>query len=157
SADRFHGNAGDLFALQSEITSRIAVALNAELVGAEAARPMERPDALHYLIRGRAALWKSPTAESYAEAVGFFARALALEPASVEAQSLLASTLSARAIFNLSGSAAADIARAKILVGQALAASPLDPAVHYAKGQLLYSEHRCDEAIPEFETAIAFS
>jgi tetratricopeptide (TPR) repeat protein len=108
-------------------------------------------------MRGRAALWKSPTAESYAEAAGFFERALALEPASVEAQSLLASTLSTRAIFNLSGSAAADIARAKILVGQALSASPLDPAAHYAEGQLLYAQHRCDEAIPEFETVIGFS
>jgi hypothetical protein len=88
SAERLDGDEGDLSAVQSEITSRIAVALNAKLVGAEAARPMEPPDTLHYLMRGSAALWKSPTADSYAEAVGFFERALALEPASVEAQSL---------------------------------------------------------------------
>jgi TolB-like protein/DNA-binding winged helix-turn-helix (wHTH) protein len=156
-AGRFDGGAEDLFAVENEITSRISVALNGELIRVEAARRIERPDTLHYLMRGRAALWKSPTAESYAEAAGFFERALALEPASVEAQSLLASTLSTRAIFNLSGSAAADIARAKILVGQALSASPLDPAAHYAEGQLLYAQHRCDEAIPEFETVIAFS
>ena len=156
-SDRFDGGAEHLFAVENEITSRIAVALNAELVGAEAARPTERPDALHYLMRGRAALWKSPTAESYAEAAGFFERALALEPASVEARSLLAGTLSARAIFNFTDSAAADIARAETLVEQALAASPLSPSAHYAKGQLLYAQHRCDEAIPEFETVIAFS
>ena len=58
--------------MENEITSRIAVALNAELIGVEAARPTEHPDALHYLMLGREALWKSPTAESYAEAVGFF-------------------------------------------------------------------------------------
>jgi TolB-like protein/DNA-binding winged helix-turn-helix (wHTH) protein/Tfp pilus assembly protein PilF len=156
-AGRFDGDTGDLFAVQNEITGRMAVALNAELIGEEAARPMERPDALNYLMRGRAALWKSPTAESYAEAVGFFERVLKLEPSSVEAQGLLASTLSARAIFNLSGSAAADIVRAETLVGRALAASPLSPTAHYAKGQLLYAQHRCDEAIPEFETVIAFS
>jgi len=86
-ADRFDGGAEDLFAVENEITSRISVALNAELIGVEAARPIERPDTLHYLMRGRAALWKSPTAESYAEAAGFFERALALEPTSVEAQS----------------------------------------------------------------------
>jgi adenylate cyclase len=43
-AERFDGDAGDLFALQDDITSRIAVALDLELVGAEAARPMEHPD-----------------------------------------------------------------------------------------------------------------
>ena len=155
SAERFDGDAGDLFAVQ--ITSRIAIALNAELIEAEAARPMERPDTLNYLMRGRASLWKSPTAESYAEAVGFFERALALEPASVEAQSLLAGTLAARALFRLTGSPAADLARAETLVGQALEASPISPIAHHAKGQLLYAQRRCDEAIPEFETVIAFN
>jgi len=143
--------------VENEITSRIAVALNAELIGVEAARPTEHPDALHYLMLGREALWKSPTAESYAEAVGFFERAVMLEPASVEARSLLAGTLSARAIFNFTGSAAADLARAETLVGEALAASPLNPIAHHAKGQLLYAQHRCDGAIPEFETVIAFN
>jgi tetratricopeptide (TPR) repeat protein len=143
--------------VENEITSRIAVALNAELIGVEAARPTEHPDALHYLMLGREALWKSPTAESYAEAVGFFERAVMLEPASVEARSLLAGTLSARAIFNFTGSAAADLVRAETLVGQALAASPLNPSAHHAKGQLLYAQHRCDGAIPEFETVIAFN
>ena len=35
-AERFDGDAGDLFALQDEITSRIAVALDLELVETEA-------------------------------------------------------------------------------------------------------------------------
>jgi TolB-like protein len=42
-AERFAGDAGDLFALQDEVTSRIAVALNLELVAAEAARPTVNP------------------------------------------------------------------------------------------------------------------
>jgi adenylate cyclase len=45
-AGRFDRETGDLFTPQNEITSRIAVALDTELVGAEAARPTERPDAL---------------------------------------------------------------------------------------------------------------
>src|ERR1700730_6395864 len=57
-AERFYGDAGDLFALQDEITSRIAVALNLELISAEAARPTEHPDALYYILRGRAATLK---------------------------------------------------------------------------------------------------
>src|SRR5215831_15846077 len=38
-AERFDADAGDLFALQDEITSQIAVALNLELVAAESVRP----------------------------------------------------------------------------------------------------------------------
>src|SRR5258708_8596020 len=53
-AERFDRDTGDLFVLQNEITSRIAVALGTELVGAEAARPTENPDALDYILRGRA-------------------------------------------------------------------------------------------------------
>jgi len=49
-AERFAGDTGDLFALQNEITSRIAVALYLELIGAEATRPTEHPDALDYIF-----------------------------------------------------------------------------------------------------------
>src|SRR5690348_4042910 len=43
-ADRFDRDTDDLFALQSEITSRLANALGVELIAAEAARPTEHPD-----------------------------------------------------------------------------------------------------------------
>jgi hypothetical protein len=63
-AERFYGDADDLFALQDEITSRIAVALNLELVSAEAARPAEHLDALYYIVRGRAAANKPQTRDT---------------------------------------------------------------------------------------------
>jgi len=58
-ADRFDCDADDLFAMQNEITSRIAVALNLELVGTEARRPTDRPDALEFILWGRAK-WSTP-------------------------------------------------------------------------------------------------
>jgi TolB-like protein/DNA-binding winged helix-turn-helix (wHTH) protein len=73
-AERFDRDTSDLFALQNEITSRIAIALNLELVDAEAARPTDRPDALDYVLRGRVAFNKLPTRESYTEAISLFAR-----------------------------------------------------------------------------------
>jgi len=79
-ADRFDDNTANLFVLQDEITRRIAVALNLELIDAEAARPTERPDAVDYILRGRAALYKPPSRDSYAEAVSLFERGLALDP-----------------------------------------------------------------------------
>src|SRR4029077_13818974 len=107
-AERVDGDPGSLFALQDEITSRIAVALNLELVGAEAARPTEHPDALDYILRGRAATLKPTTRETRVDAIGMFERALALDPHSAVAQSYLATALTARVIDNLSATVAAD-------------------------------------------------
>ena len=154
-AERFDRDIGDLFALQNEITGRIAVALNLELIGAEAGRPTEHPDALDYIFRGRAALAKPQSRDNYAEAISLYERALALDPGSVEAQSLLASALAGRVLEGMTNSRAADIERAEGLVEQALAASPRSPLAHYARGQVLRAQGRYEEAIPEYETAIA--
>jgi adenylate cyclase len=156
-ADRFDRDAGDLFALQDEITSRIAVALNLELIGTEAARPTDDPDALDYILRGRAAGAKAPTRDNYKEVIGPFEHALALDPSSVEAQSLLATALTNRVLDYMSDSNAADIERAEGLIAQALAASPRSPLAHWAKGQLLTAKFRYDEAIPEYEAVISFN
>jgi adenylate cyclase len=134
-ADRFQHDTGDLFALQNEITSRIAVALNLELIGAEAARPTDNPDALDYILRGRAASLEPPSRENRAEAIGLFERALALDPQSVEAQSRLATALTARVLDGMTASRAVDIERAERLVMHALAASSRSPLARFAKGQ----------------------
>jgi adenylate cyclase len=156
-AERFDRNAGDLFAVQNEIVSRIAVALKLELIGAEAARPTAHPDALDYLLRGRAAHARPHSRENRAEAIGLFERALALDQQSVAAQSYLATALTARVLDNLTDSAAADLARAEALAGQALAASPGSPLAHFAKGQVLRAQNRYNEAIPEYETVLALN
>ena len=57
-AEQFDGDIGDLFALQNDITSRIAVALNLELTNREAARPTDNADALDFILRARAAYMK---------------------------------------------------------------------------------------------------
>jgi adenylate cyclase len=154
-AERFDGNTSDLFALQDEITARIGNTLNIELTAAEAARPTENPDALDYILQGRAASFKPPSRENRAEAISLFERALALDPRSVEAQSRLASALAGRVLDYMSNSAAADIARAEELAGQALAASPRSPLAHFARGQVLRAQRRSEEAIPEYETVLA--
>jgi tetratricopeptide (TPR) repeat protein len=148
---------GDLFSLQDEITSRIAVALDLELIDAEAARPTEHPDAMDYIFRGRAASRRTPARENYEETISLFERALALDPRSVEARSRLAIALTARALDQMTTSAAADIARAEGLVRQTLAAAPRSPLAHFAKGQMLRVQKRYAEAIPEYETAITFN
>ena len=154
-AERFDGDASDLFAMQDEITSRVAVALNIEMVAAEASRPIKNLDVLDYILRGRAAFSKPPTRENYAEGISLYERALALDPRSSEAQSWLAAALAVRVLRNMTDTADADLKRARDLTEQALAASPRSLLAHAAKGDVLTAGRRFAEAIPEFETVLA--
>jgi adenylate cyclase len=154
-AERFSGDTSDLFALQDEITSRIAVALDLELVAREAARAPEHSDPLDYIFRGRAAVSNPRSRARYSEAIGMFERALALDPHSASAQSWLALTLANRVINQMSDTTSADIARAEGLFGQALASSPRGATVHFAKGEVLRAQRRYADAIPEYEMVLA--
>jgi TolB-like protein/DNA-binding winged helix-turn-helix (wHTH) protein len=154
-AERFDRDMGDLFAPQNEITGRIAVALNLELIDREAARPTDNPDALDYILRERAVYLKPISRAIHAEAINLLERALAIDPGSVEAQSRLAWSLAGRVLSNMTDSAAADLARARGLSEQALAASPRYALAHLAKGDVLRALRRCAEAIPEYEAVLA--
>ena len=156
-AERFDQRLDDLFALQNEITGRIAHTLSLELVGVEAARLTDHPDALDYIFRGRAALAQPASKENYGIATGFFEQALALEPRSVEVRNLLAATLGAQVLDDFSDSPVSDLARADTLVAQTLAVSPNSAGAHYAKGVLLRARGRPDEAAFEFGKALAFN
>jgi tetratricopeptide (TPR) repeat protein len=109
------------------------------------------------MLRGCAALVKEASRETYAEAVGWYDRALALEPTSIDAQGWLAAILTARVLNGMTDTAAADAERADQLIVQALTASPRSPVAHYAKGNLLRLGRRYEEAIPEYETVLAFN
>ena len=154
-ADRFDSDTVDLSSLQNEITSRIANALGVELIAAEAARLTEYPDALDLVLRGRAVLWQPRTHDSYMEAINLFEHALALDPESVEAQSRLANALVVRVLNGMAGSPAADLARAEGLIDQALATSPRYAFAHHVKGHVLLALRGWEEAIAEYEAALA--
>ena len=155
NAERFDGDTCDLLALQDEITNRIANALGAELIAAEVARPTENPDALDYILRGRAASLKPDSRDAYAEIISWCERALALDPQSVDAMSLLAHALMRRVDANMTDAAAADIARANELVDRAMAASPRSGLSHHVKGLVLKQQQRLEEATLEFETSLS--
>jgi TolB-like protein len=156
-AERFDGDTSDLFALQNDITTRIAVALNQELIAAEAARRRERLDVLDYILRARAAYAKPISRERNAEGIKLLEFALALDPHSADAQSMLAGALAGRVLNGLSDARAADLDRAKRLSEQALAASFRSPLAHIAKALLLRAQRRYSEAISEYETVLAYN
>jgi TolB-like protein/Tfp pilus assembly protein PilF len=153
-AERFDGDVDDLFTLQDEITSRIAIALNLELIAAEAARPTAKPDTLDYVLRGRALRLNQRTRDYYRKAIKLYERALRLDPQSVEAQALLAGVLVSRLLNFGSDLPDADIEQAEALSLRALAAAPRSPLAHFARGQVLRVQGRLDEAIAEYETVL---
>lgn len=154
-ADRFDYAADDPFDVQDEVTGRIAVALNLELIDAEAARSTDSPDALDYIFRGRAALNKGSTRENFAEAVHLLENALRHDPHSIDARVFLSHALVARVLEQISDSEAADIERAEQLLAEAMAAPRRQALAHLWKGQLLRAQGHFAAAIPEYERAIA--
>jgi len=154
-AEQFSAETSDLFSLQDEITTRIAVTLSLELVKAEVARPSQHPDAQDYILHGRAVGMKPQSRETSAEVIALYEQALALDPQSVETQSRLAIALISRVLNNMTDTPAADLARAEALAQQASAASPHSDVVHGARGLVFRAQRRYAEAIPEYEAMLA--
>jgi TolB-like protein/DNA-binding winged helix-turn-helix (wHTH) protein len=154
-AERFDRSIGDLLTLQDDLTGRIAITLNLKLVASEAAQPNEHPDVLDHIFRGRAEIYKPASRQNFAKAIAEFEQALAIDPRSVEAQSRLAVALTSRVLDDMSDTNESDLERASRLTEQALAAAPDSPLAHFAKGQLLRAQHRCEAAVPEYETVLA--
>ena len=80
--DRFDKPVADLFEMQDEVTARIAIALDAPLIEAEARRGERslHPDALDLFFQGQNFLNQGLTPKYVALARQFFKQALALDP-----------------------------------------------------------------------------
>jgi adenylate cyclase len=154
-AERFDQAADDLFKLQDDVTGQIAVALNLELIGDAAAKPAAQPDAVDFILRGRAALNRGSTRENFAEAVQLFEGALALDPGSPDARLFLANALTLRVLEQMTDAASTDLARAEHLLEDTRNSPRRRPLAHFTKGQILRAQNRHDAALPEYETTIA--
>ena len=99
-AERFDKPLADLFDMQDEIVARLAGALNAQLVAAEARRAEQapNPNSMDLYFQGMAWLNKGLTPDNMAQARSFFDRALSADPDNVDA---------------LIGSARADVSRGR--------------------------------------------
>jgi TolB-like protein/DNA-binding winged helix-turn-helix (wHTH) protein len=86
-AERFDKPLADLFDVQDEIVARLAGALNAQLVEAEARRAERTPtpDSMDLYFQGLASFNRGLTPERMAEARSFFNRALSLDANNVDA------------------------------------------------------------------------
>jgi TolB-like protein/Tfp pilus assembly protein PilF len=155
-ADRFDKPIADLLDMQDEIISRLANALNAKLIAAEARRAegMLNPDAVDLIFQGRAHLNEGQALESLTLARGFFERALALDPENVDA-------LVGKAIVDISigSTLLTDDRMERCMAAKAAATKVLSLAPDYALAHLVLGvvhmiTNRAAEGIAECEQAL---
>jgi TolB-like protein/class 3 adenylate cyclase/Tfp pilus assembly protein PilF len=156
-ADRFDKPVTDLFDMQDEIVARLANALNAQLIIAEARRAERAPspDSMDLYFRGMSAYNKGHTPDNLSEARKLFERALALDPSNVNAIVGAARTHSASAGHHLSDDRAADLVAAEALAVKALSIAPENALAHLCLGVVQMFTNRAAQGISELERALA--
>jgi TolB-like protein/class 3 adenylate cyclase len=156
-AERFDQSIADLFDMQDEIVSRLANTLDAQLVAAEARRAERslRPDAMDLYFQGIACLHKGLSNKHMAQARGFFERALALDPGSIEA-------LVGTAIVDFNWGAnfsnddrATPLGAAEVTLIKALSLAPQYAPAHMYLGAAYAFTDRPAQGIAECEQALA--
>jgi tetratricopeptide (TPR) repeat protein len=143
--------------MQDEIVARLANALDAELIAAEARRAERspNPDAMDLVFQGKAWFNKGLNPGYMAQARSFFEKAIARDPENVEA---LVGTIWVDAIlgnFHMSADWAARLATAEATANRVLSIAPNHAMVHGCLGFIQMSSNRVDQAIAECELALA--
>jgi TolB-like protein/class 3 adenylate cyclase len=156
-AERFERPMTDLFEMQDEIVARIANTLNAQLVAVEARRAERAPapDSLDLYFQGEAWVNKGVTFESMNKAHSFFERALALDPANVDALAGLAQVEANFAISLSTDDKAARFAAAEAAATKALSLAPDHALAHLSLGMVLGFTNRAAQGIAAYERALA--
>ena len=139
-AERFDKTVADLFDMQDEIVARLANALNAQLIIAEARRAERAPspDSMDLYFQGMSAYNRGLTPDRLSEARRLFERALALDPDNVDAIVSAARTESAFAWSHMSDDRATHLAAAEALAVKALSIAPEKAPGHVCLGTRPY-------------------
>ena len=155
-ADRFDKSVADFFDLQDEIVARLANMLNAELTAAEARRAERspHPNSMDLLFQGRASWNKGPTLSNMTEARGFFERALALDPANIEATVGIASVDLAMGAALLADERPAFLAAAEANAIRVLSFIPDHALAHLILGHINIFANRAAQGIAQCEQAL---
>jgi TolB-like protein len=156
-AERFDKPLADLFDMQDEIVARLAGALNARLIEAEARRgeKVANPDSMDFYFQAAAWFNKGLNPDNIARAQSFFDRALSADPDNVDAL-----VGSARADATAGASLVATDRVAALLAAEAKLTKALSSVPDHARGHMalgivyIYSK-RAAQGIAECEHALA--
>ena len=156
-AERFDKPLADLFDMQDEIVARLAGALNAQLVAAEARRAEQapNPNSMDLYFQGMAWFNKGMVPDHFAQARSFFDRALTADPDNVDALigSALADAIEGADSFVTNPIAAFPAAEAKL--AKALSSVPDHARGHMLLGLVDIWTNRAAQGIAECEHALA--
>ena len=156
-AERFDKPVADLFDMQDEIVSRLARALDAELIAAEARRAERstNPDAVDLVFQGKAWLNKGFTPDHIVQARRFFEQATALDHENVEAMFGLARVDALTGIIAFTEDWQARLAAAEATLTKVLSLAPNHAMAHANLGIVQMFTKRAAQGIAECEQALA--
>ena len=156
-AERFDKPIADLFDMQDEIVSSLANTLEAQLIAVEARRAKRsiHPDAMDLCFQGWELCNKGSSPEHMAQARGFFERALALDPCSIDALVGSAAVDLRSFASSFSDDWTARITAAETAATKALSLAPNHARAHYILGLVYAFTNRVARGIAECERALA--
>jgi TolB-like protein/class 3 adenylate cyclase/Flp pilus assembly protein TadD len=161
-SDRFDKAVADLFVMQDEIVSRLAYALNAQLIVAEATRAERslHPNSMDLFFQGRALVnqwWTLCSPECLTRARCFFEQAFALDPKNIDAVLGMAAVdvLIAETLY--SDDRAARLAAAEAMLVKALPHAPNEALAHLTLADLLVQTNRAAQGIAECKRALTLN
>ena len=156
-AERFDKPLADLFDMQDEIVARLANALNAQLVAAEARRAERTPspDSMDLYFQGLAWFNKGITPDNFARARSFYDRALAVDPDNVDAAIGLAAIEAREGANSFVDDPTAAFTAAEAKLTKALSSIPDHAHGHMWLGFVDMLTKRAARGIAECEHALA--
>jgi adenylate cyclase len=157
-AERYDGAIADVFALQDKVTRQIVSALAVTLTpeeerGLSQATKVD-PAAYDLFLQGQMRFTRYAR-EPNGEAVGFFERAIALDPAFARAHAGLALTLATAVIWGWTDEPEAASERATKHASAALALDPTIPQIHFASATIHSANRRMGEGVTEMRKAVS--
>jgi TolB-like protein len=156
-AERFDKPLADLFDMQDEIVARLASALNAQLVTAEARRAEKapNPDSTDLYFQGMAWFSKGLTPHYMAQSRGYFDRALIADLNNVDAVIGLAGIEAIEGVNSFAANPVASFAAAEAKLIEALSLVPDHVVGHMWLGLVQIWTKRAAEGIAKCEHALA--
>ena len=160
-ADRLDYSLGNLFELQSEITGRIARALDLELVDVESRRGLEErpddPDAVDLALRGWSIFLKPRARENNVEARQLFNQSLLKEKDNLDGLLGLAVVNVNDMFNNWCDKPDEQLQQARELLNRALSINPKNAQAYFIKSSVLTLEKKPEEAVAAAEIAISLN
>ena len=161
-SDRFDGGEADVFALQDQITARIANSIGREIIVmalTDAEKRKTNPQATDFLIRGIALADKPQTLENLLEQEALFRKALELDPNNSDAWARIGRAISLQWI-NFGSALLPEQRDVKLREGRnavdkALALDLKNARAHLAEGMLYRALGNPAESARAFEAAVA--